>query len=52
MSDHGEKERKRHDKAIKDLQKSQAEWQRARQERLDFLNERLREIGQSAKIHL
>ena len=33
-----DKERKRHDKAIKDLQRAQIEWAKKRQERLDFIN--------------
>ena len=33
-----EKERKRHDKAIEDLQRAQMEWARKRQERLDYIN--------------
>ena len=32
------KERKRHDKAIKDLQRAQTEWAKERQERLDYIN--------------
>ena len=33
-----DKERKRHDKAIKDLQRAQIEWIKKRQERLDYIN--------------
>ena len=33
-----DKERKRHDKAIKDLQRAQIEWAKKRQERLDYIN--------------
>ena len=33
-----DRERKRHDKAIKDLQKAQIEWAKKRQERLDYIN--------------
>ena len=33
-----DKERKRHDKAIKDLQRAQIEWAKKRQERLDYFN--------------
>ena len=33
-----DKERKRHDKAIKDLQTAQIEWAKKRQERLDYIN--------------
>ena len=32
------KERKRHDKAIEDLQQAQIEWAKKRQERLDYIN--------------
>ena len=37
-----DKERKRHDLAIKQLQKSQVEWAQKRQQRIDFLNKQLR----------
>ena len=33
-----DKEQKRHDKAIEDLQRSQIEWAKKRQERLDYIN--------------
>ena len=33
-----DKERKRHDKAIEDLQRAQIEWAKKRQERLDYIN--------------
>ena len=33
-----DKERKRHDKAIEDLQRAQIEWAKRRQERLDYIN--------------
>ena len=33
-----DKERKRHDKAIKDLQRAQIEWAKKRHERLDYIN--------------
>ena len=36
-----DKERKRHDKAIKDLQRAQIEWARKRQERLDYINNQI-----------
>ena len=36
-----EKERKRHDKAIEDLQRTQIEWARKRQERLDYINHQI-----------
>ena len=33
-----DKERKRHDKTIEDLQRAQIEWAKKRQERLDYIN--------------
>ena len=33
-----DKERKRHDKAIEDLQRAQIEWAKKRQKRLDYIN--------------
>ena len=36
-----EKERKRHDKAIEDLQRAQMEWARKRQEQLDYINNQI-----------
>ena len=33
-----DKERKRHDKAVEDLQRAQIEWTKKRQERLDYIN--------------
>ena len=33
-----DKERKRHDKAIEDLQGAQIEWAKKRQEQLDYIN--------------
>ena len=36
-----EKEQKRHDKAIEDLQRAQMEWARKRQERLDYINNQI-----------
>ena len=35
------KERKRHDKAIKDLQRAQTEWAKKRQEGLDYINNQI-----------
>ena len=35
------KERKRHDKAIEDLQQAQIEWAKKRQERLDYINNQI-----------
>ena len=37
-----DEERKRHDKAVEQLQAAQAEWSRQRTERLDWINEELR----------
>ena len=37
-----DKERKRHDLAIEQLQKAQIEWAQKRQQRIDFINEQLR----------
>ena len=34
-------ERKRHDKAIEDLQRAQIEWVKKRQERLDYINNQI-----------
>ena len=36
-----DKERKRHDKAIEDLQRAQIEWAKKRQERLDYINDQI-----------
>ena len=36
-----DKERKRHDKAIEDLQRAQMEWAKKRQERLDYINNQI-----------
>ena len=41
LSGHGEAERKRHDKAIENLQKANAEWAKKRRERLDFIIQEL-----------
>ena len=37
-----DKERKRHDLAIEQLQKAQIEWAQLRQQRIDFINKQLR----------
>ena len=37
-----DKERKRHDLAIEQLQKAQIEWAQKRQEQIDFINKQLR----------
>ena len=36
-----DKEQKRHDKAIEDLQRAQIEWAKKRQERLDYINSQI-----------
>ena len=36
-----DKEQKRHDKAIEDLQRAQIEWAKKRQERLDYINNKI-----------
>ena len=43
LTDHGGKERKRHDLAEEQLQKSRDKWNEQRIEKLDFINKRLRE---------
>ena len=40
-----DEERKRHDKAVEQLQAAQSKWSRKRAERLDFINEELRRQG-------
>ena len=44
-----DEERKRHDKAVEQLQAAQAEWSRRRTERLDWINEELRRQRHSAQ---
>ena len=44
-----EKERKRHDKTIEDLQRAQMEWARKRQERLDNINNQIMKQRQAEK---
>ena len=43
LTDHGEKERKKHDLALEKLQRAREEWNEDRMKRLDFINKRLRE---------
>ena len=43
LTDHGEEERKRHDLALKKLQRARDGWNKDRMKRLDFINKRLRE---------
>ena len=42
-----DKERKRHDRAIEDLQRAQIEWAKKRQEQLDYINN---EITKECKV--
>ena len=44
-----DEERKRHDKAVEQLQAAQAEWSRKRAERLDWINEELRRQGHAVR---
>ena len=41
FTDHGEKERERHDLALEKLQRARDEWNKDRMKRLDFINKRL-----------
>ena len=49
LSDHGAGERERHDKAIENLQKDRDSWFKERQQRLDFINERLQKERHAEK---
>ena len=44
-----DKERKRHDAAIEQLQKAQIEWAHKRQQRIDFINNQLK-LGRKAEV--
>ena len=44
-----DEERKRHDKAVEQLQAAQSSWSRKRTERLDWINEELRRQGHAVK---
>ena len=44
---HGAKERKRHDLAVKNLQRARKKWNEDRMKRLDFINKRLREKNEA-----
>ena len=48
-SDAAGEERKRHDKAVEQLQAAQTAWSRKRTERLDWINEDLRRQGHAAR---
>ena len=41
LTDHGVEERKRHDLALKKLQRAKDEWNKDRMKRLDFMNKRI-----------
>ena len=43
LTDHGAKERKRHDLALEKLQRARDKWNEDRMKGLDFINKRLRE---------
>ena len=47
LTDHGEEERKRHDLALRKLQKARDEWNKDLMKRLDFINKRLREKNET-----
>ena len=50
ISDHGEAERKRHDLAVEELEKDRNEWNKQRIEKLDFINNRLKEKKRSKRV--
>ena len=47
LTDHGEKEYKRHDLALEKLQKIRDEWNEDRMRRINFINERLRKKNEA-----
>ena len=47
FTDHGEKERKRHDLALEKLRRARDEWNKDQMKRLDFINKRLREKNEA-----
>ena len=47
LTDHGAEGRKRHDLALKKLQRARDEWNRDRMKRLDFINKRLHEENEA-----
>ena len=47
LTDHGAEKRKRHDLALKKLQRVRDEWNKDRMKRLDFINRRLRERNEA-----
>ena len=50
ITDHGEKERKRHDLALEKLQRVRDEWDQDRMQRLDFINKRVSEKNERPYI--
>ena len=48
LTDHGAKERKRHDLALEMLQKERDEWNRDQMKRLDLINKTLRERNEAS----
>ena len=51
ITDHGEKERKRHDLALEKLQRARDEWDQDRMQRLDFINKRVSEKNERPYIN-
>ena len=51
ITDHGEKERKRHDLALEKLQRVRDEWDQDRMQRLDFINKRVSEKNERPYIN-
>ena len=51
LLDHGTEERKRHDSALKKLQRARDEWNRDRMKLLNFMHKRLREKNK-ARAHI
>ena len=47
LTDHGAKERKRHDLALEKLQRAREKWNENRMKRFDFINRRLREKNEA-----
>ena len=51
LTDHGEKERKKHDLAHEKLQRAGNKWNEDRMKRLDFINKRMREKN-GARVYI
>ena len=51
FTDHGEKERKRHDLALEKLQRARDKWNKDEMKQHDFINERRREKNE-VKVHI